>query len=326
MGHQMKLRRRKLLYLIAGAAALPAVSRVATAQTYPTRPVRLIVGFAAGTGPDIVARLTGEWLSERLGQQFVVEDRQGGASNIAVEAVIRAPADGYTLLQVTSANAINATLYSGLNFIRDIAPVASVAGAAFVLVVNPSFPAKTVAEFIAYAKANPGKINMGSSSTGTTPYMSAELFKMMAGIDIVHVPYRGTPQAINELLGGRLELVVADMSSIEYIKAGKLRALAVTTATRQDALPDIPTAGDFVPGYEASTWYGIGAPKNTPSEIIELLYTVVNAALADPRNKAHLADLGFTATARSPAEFEKLIAAETEKWAKVIRAANIKPQ
>jgi len=308
------------------ALAAIVVGSAAQAQNYPTRPVRLIVGFAAGTGPDIVARLTAEWLSERLGQQFVVEDRQGGASNIAVEAVVRAPPDGYTLLQVTSANAINATLYSGLNFIRDIAPIASVASAPFVLVVNPSFAAKTVAEFLAYAKANPGKINMGSSSTGTTPYMSGELFKMMAGIDIVHVPYRGTPQAINELLGGRLDLVVADMSSIEYIKAGKLRALAVTTATPQDALPGIPALGDSVPGYEASTWYGIGAPKNTPSEIIELLNTVVNAALADPRNKAHLADLGFTATARSPAEFEKLIAAETEKWAKVIRAANIKPQ
>ncbi|MGD0023487.1 MAG: tripartite tricarboxylate transporter substrate binding protein [Xanthobacteraceae bacterium] len=322
----MKLPRRKLLYLAAGAAALPALSRVATAQTYPTRPVRLIVGFAAGTGPDIVARLTAEWLSERLAQQFVVEDRQGGASNIAVEVVVRAPPDGYTLLQVTSANAINATLYSGLNFVRDIAPIASVASAPFVLVVNPSFPPKTVAEFLAYAKANPGKINMGSSSTGTTPYMSGELFKMMAGIDIVHVPYRGTPQAINELLAGRLELVVADMSSIEYIKAGKLRALAVTTATQQDALPDIPTLGDFVPGYEATTWYGIGAPRNTPSEIIELLNTATNAALADPKNKAHLADLGFTVNAHSPADFEKLIAEETEKWGNVIRAANIKPE
>jgi tripartite-type tricarboxylate transporter receptor subunit TctC len=322
----VKLPRRQFLHLAAGAAALPAASRFAWAQTYPTRPVRLIVGFAPGTGPDIIARLTGQWLSERLGQQFVIENRPGAGSNIAAEAVMRAPPDAYTLLQVTSANAINATLYSGLNFIRDIAPVASVARASFVMVVNPSSPTKTVSEFIAYAKSNPGKINMGSSSTGTTPYMSAELFKIMTGIDILHVPYRSTPQAITELLGGRLQLVFSDMSSIDHIRANTLRALAVTAATRQDALPDLPTVGDFVPGYEASTWYGIGAPKNTPHEIVERLNMEINAALADPKNRARLADLGFTALATSPADFGKLIAEETEKWGNVIRAANIKPE
>jgi tripartite-type tricarboxylate transporter receptor subunit TctC len=321
-----KLERRTFLKLAAGAATLPAMSTVASPQTYPARPAHLLVGFAAGSGPDIIARLTGEWLSERLGQQFIVENKPGAASNIAAGMVVRAPPDGYTLLQITSANAINATLYAGLDFVRDIAPVASVASAAFVLVVEPSFPAKTLAEFIAHAKANPGKINMGSSSTGTTPYMSGALFKMMAGIDVVHVPFRSTPQAVTELLGGRIELVVADMSSIEYVKTGKLRALAVTTMTRQDALPDVPTVADVVPGYEATTWYGLGTPKGTPPEIVQRLNGATNAALAQPKNRAQLADMGFTVTAGSPADFGKLIVAETEKWGKVTRAANLKPE
>jgi tripartite-type tricarboxylate transporter receptor subunit TctC len=321
-----KPERRMLLQLVANAAALAALSAVACAQTYPARPVHLAVGFAPGSGPDIIARLTAEWLSERLGQQFIVENRPGAASNIAAGMVVRAPPDGYTLLEITSANAINATLYAGLDFVRDIAPVASIASAAFVLVVEPSFAAKTLTEFIAHAKANPGKVNVGSSSTGTTPYMSTVLFKMMAGIDVLHVPFRSTPQAITELLGGRIELVVADMSAIEFIKAGKLRALAVTTTTRGDALPDVPTVADFVPGYEATTWYGLGAPKSTPSEIIERLNTATNAALAELKNKTQLADMAFTVTAGTPADFGKLIASETEKWGKVTRAANLKPE
>jgi tripartite-type tricarboxylate transporter receptor subunit TctC len=321
-----KLERRTLLQLVASAAVLTTLSAGACAQTYPARPAHLIVGFAPGSGPDIIARLTGEWLSERLGQQFIVENRPGAASNIAAGMVVRAQPDGYTLLEITSANAINATLYAGLDFARDIAPVASVASAAFVLVVEPTFSAKTLTEFIAQAKANPGKFNVGSSSTGTTPYMSAVLFKIMAGIDVLHVPFRSTPQAITELLGGRIELVVADMSAIEFIKAGKLRALAVTTTTRQDALPDVPTVADVVPGYEATTWYGLGAPKSTPSEIIERLNTATNAALAEPKNKTQLADMAFTVTAGSPADFENLIAKETEKWGKVTRATNLKPE
>jgi tripartite-type tricarboxylate transporter receptor subunit TctC len=325
-GAIMKLPRRKFLHLAAGAAALPALSRVAEAQIYPTRPVRLVVGFPAGSGPDVVARLTGQWLLERVGQQFVVENRVGASSDIATELVARAAPDGYTLLQVTPANAINATLYGGVNFNRDIAPVAGVARASFVLVVDPSFPAKTVPEFIAYAKANPGKLNMGSSSTGSAPYMSGALFKTMTNIDILQVPYRGTPQAITELLGGRLQLAVSDMSSIEYIHAGTLRALAVTAATRQDALPNVPTVGDFVPSYEASSWYGLAAPKNTPVEIINRLNSEINAALADPKLTARLANLGFTAISGSPADFGKLIADETVKWGKVIRTANIKPE
>jgi len=324
----MKLPRRQFLRLAAGAVALPAVSRVATAQTYPTKPVRIVVGFPPGSGPDVVARLTGQWLSEPLGQQFIIDNRPGAGSNIGAEAVARSPPDGYTLLQVTAANAINATLYDRLNFnfIRDIAPVASVARASFVVAVNPSFPAATVAEFIAYAKANPGNINMGSGATGTALHVSGELFRMMTGINILHVPYRGTPQAITELLGGRVQLIFADMSSIEHIRAGRLRALAVTAATGRDVLPDIPTVGDFVPGYEAGTWYGLGAPKNTPPEIVERLNKEIDAALADPKMKARLANLGYTVFASSPADFGKLIAEETEKWGKVIRAANIKPE
>ena len=282
----MKLPRRQFLHLAAGAAALPAVSRIAWAQAYPTRPVRIIVGFAAGGAADIIARLIGQWLSERLGQPFVIENRPGAGSNIATEAVVRAPPDGYTLLLVGTANAINATLYDKLNFnfIRDIAPVAGIIRVPNVMVVNPSVPAKTVPEFIAYAKANPGKINMASGGIGTAAHVSGELFKMMAGVDMVHVPYRGAAPALTDLLGGQVQVMFASMpSSIEHIRAGKLRALAVTTATRSEALPDIPTVGEFVPGYEASAWYGVGAPKDTPAEIVDKLNKEINAASPIPR-------------------------------------------
>ena len=325
----MTLPRRQFLHLAAGAAALPAVSRFAWAQTYPSRPVRMIVGFAAGGATDILARLIGQWLSERLGQPFVIENRPGAGSNIATEAVVRAPPDGYTLLLVGSPNAINATLYDKLNFnfIRDIAPVASIIRGALVMVVHPSVPAKTVPEFIAYAKANPGKINMASGGIGGITHIAGELFKMMAGVDMVHVPYRGVAPALTDLLGGQVQVIFANLApSIEYIRAGKLRALAVTTATRSEALPDIPTVGEFVPGYEASSWFGVGAPKNTPAEIVDKLNKEINAGLADPKIKARLADLGGTVLGGSPADFGKLIAEETEKWGKVIRAANIKPE
>ena len=325
----MRLPRRKFLHLAAGAAALPIASRIASAQGYPTRPVRLIVGYAPGGGVDIVARLISQWLSERLGQSFVVENRPGAATNIATEAVVRAPADGYTLLLADAAAAINATLYDKLNFnfIRDIAPVAGIIRAANVMEVNPSFPAKTVPEFIAYAKANPGRINFASGGNGAPPHVSGELFKMMTGVNIVHIPYRGLAPALTDLIGGQVQVMFGTMPpSIEYIRTGKLRALAVTTATRSAALPDIPTVGEFVPGYEASTWYGVGAPKNTPADIVEKLNREINAGLADPKLRARLADLGGTAIASSPAEFGKLIADETEKWGKVIRAANIKPE
>ncbi len=318
----MRIHRRRFLQLTGAAAA--AVPHRASALDYPIRPVRLVVGFAPGTGPDVIARLTGQWLSERTGQQFVVEDRPGAASNIAVDVVVNAPSDGYTLLQITSANAINATLYHRLSFMTDITPVASVAGASFAMVVNSRYHAKTLAEFIAEAKADPGKIIIGSSSTGTTPYMAAELFKMMSGTDILHVPYGGTPQAVTEVLAERVQLAFADMSSIEYIKSGSLRALAVTAAAREDALPHVPTVGEVVPGYEARTWYGVGAPKNASPEIIERLNREVNAALAEPKTRARLADLGFTAMPGSPAQFGKLIADETAKWGNVIQAANIK--
>jgi tripartite-type tricarboxylate transporter receptor subunit TctC len=317
----MKLSRRRVLHLVASAALVPTVPQIACAQGYPSRPIHLIVGFAAGNGPDIIARLTGEWLSQRLGQQVVVENRVGAASDIAVQAVVRAPPDGYTLLQITPANAINTTLSGGVEFIRDIAPVASVARGSFVIVVDPSFPAKTVSELIRYARANPDKVNLGSPGTGSAPYLSAALFKMMTGIDMLHVPYRSTSHAITELLGGRVQLVFADMSAIEFIKAGKLFALAVTTAAPQDILPGVPTVGEFVPGYEASTWYGIGAPRNTLVEIIEKLNKEINAGLADSKAQARLATLGFTVDASSPADFGKLIAEETEKWAKVTRFA-----
>jgi tripartite-type tricarboxylate transporter receptor subunit TctC len=325
----MKLPRRKFLHLAAGAAALPALSRVAWAQTYPTQPVRIIVGFAPAGGTDIMARLIGQWLSERLGQQFVIENRPGAGTNIATEAVVNAPPDGYTLLLACLPNASNATLYENLkfNFIRDITPVAGIGRDPFAIEVNPSVPVKTVPEFIAYAKANPGRINMASSGIGSGNHIFGEQFKMMTGVNLVHVPYRGAGPALVDLLGGQVQVMFASMSSsIEYVRTGKLRALAVTTATRLGALPDLPTVGDFVPGYEASFWYGVGAPKATPAEIVEKLNREINAGLADPKIKARLAGMGVTALPGSPADFNKLIAAETEKWGKVIRAANIKPE
>jgi tripartite-type tricarboxylate transporter receptor subunit TctC len=325
----MKLPRRSFLHVAAGAAALLAVSRIARAQAYPTRPVRIVVGFPAGGGTDITARLMGQWLSERLGQSFIIENRPGGGSNIGTEVVVRASADGYTLLMVGAFNAINATLYDKLNFnlIRDIAPVAGIIVVPNIMVINPSVPAATVPEFIAYAKANPGKLTMALSGAGTASHVAGELFKMMAGVDMVHVPYRGAGPALVDLLGGQVQgMFVTMSSSIEYVRAGKLRALAVTTATRSEALPQIPTVDEFVPGYEASSWYGIGAPRNTPVEVIDKLNEAINAGLADPKIKARLADLGGDVLALSPAEFGKLIADETEKWSKVIRAANIKPE
>jgi tripartite-type tricarboxylate transporter receptor subunit TctC len=325
----MKLPRRNFLQLAAGAAALPAVSRFAWAQAYPSRPVRLIVGFAPGGATDIMARLIGQWLSERLGQQFIVENRPGAASNVATEAVVNAPPDGYTLLVATSVNAINATLYEKLNFnlIRDVAPVASIHREPFVMEVNPSVPVKTVPEFIAHAKANPGKINMASAGIGSGNHVAGELFKMMTGVNLVHVPYRGAGPALVDLLGGQVQVMFATMSSsIEYVRGGKLRALAVTTATRSPVLPDIPTVAEFVPGYESSFWSGVGAPKNTPPGIVDKLNREINAALADPKFKARLADLGGTALSGSPADFRKFIADETEKWAKVVKFAGLKPE
>jgi tripartite-type tricarboxylate transporter receptor subunit TctC len=324
----MKLPRRNFLHLAACTAALPAVSRVAWAQAYPTRPVRLIEGFGAGSAPDVLARLIGQSLSEQLGQSFVVENRSGANSNIATDAVARASPDGYTLLLITSANAINATLYDKLNynFIRDIVPIASIVRVPLVMEVHPSVPARTVAEFIAYAKANPGKINMASAATGGLTHVAGELFKMMAGVDLFHVPYRGA-QVFPALLAGEAQVYVGPLlSSIGYVRAGNLRALAVTTTTRSPVLPDIPALSETLPGYEASTWYGIGAPKNTPAEIIKRLNTQVNASLADANFQARLANLGATVLPGSPAEFAKLIADETEKWGKVIRTANIKAE
>jgi tripartite-type tricarboxylate transporter receptor subunit TctC len=323
----MKLPRRAFLRLGAAAAALPALSHSSWAQTYPSRPVRSIVGFGAGTAADIVARLIGQWLSERLGQPFIVENRPGAGSNMGARAVVRAPADGHTLLLVTTTNAINATLYNNLDFnlVRDITPVGGLILVPNVMVVNPAVPAKTVPEFIAYAKANPGKMNMASTGNGTVPHVSGELFSMMAGVNMVHVQYRGAPQALTDLLGGQVQVYFASTTvSIEHIRAGRLRALAVTTARRSEALPDIPTVGDFLPGYESSLWFGIGVPKNTPVEIIDKLNIEINAGLADPKIKALVADMGGTVLAGSPAEFGKLVANDTEKWAKVIRAANIK--
>jgi tripartite-type tricarboxylate transporter receptor subunit TctC len=325
----MKLPRREFLYLAGGAAALSAASRITWAQAYPSRPVSLIAGFAPGGGVDITARLVGQWLSERLGQQFVIENRPGAAGNIGTEAVVRARADGYTLLLAGSFNTINATLYDklSLNFIRDIAPVAGVMRYPYVMVVNPSLPAKSVPEFIAYAKANLGKLNMASPGSGSGDHIAGELFKMMAGVDMVHVPYRGIALALGDLLGGQVQVAFASMpSAIQYIRAGQLRALAVVTATRSDLLPDVPTVAEFLPGYEASSWYGVGAPKATPAEIIDKLNKEINASLADPKNKVRLANLGGDALALSPAEFGKLIANETEKWGKLIRTLNIKAE
>ena len=326
----MKLpHRRHVLRLAAGAAALPAVSRMAWAEIYPSRPVRMVAPFAAGGGADILARLIGQWLSERLGQPFVIENRPGAAGNIGTEAVVKSLPDGYTMLLAGSPNTINATLYDKLNFnfIRDIAPVAGIVRFPFVMAVHPSVLAKTVPEFIAHAKANAGKLNMASGGIGATPHVAGELFQMMTGVRMIHVPYRGAGPALTDLLAGQVQVYFANtIASIEYIRAGKLRALAVTTATRSEALPDIPTVGEFVPGYEASGWSGIGAPKGTPAEIVEKLNREINAGLADPRMKARLADLGGEVLSLSPADFSKLIAEETEKWAKVIRAANIKAE
>ena len=325
----MKLpHRRQFLHLAAGAAALPAVSRFAWAQAYPTRPVRIIVGTPAGGGLDIVARLVGQWLSERLGQPFVIENRPGAGTNIGTEVVVRAAPDGYTLLLIVTANAINATLYEKLNFnfVRDIAPVGTISREPYIMLVIPSFPAKTVPEFIAYAKANPGTINMASAGAGTGTHVAGELFKMMSGTNMQHVPYRGGAPVLTDLIGGQVQVYFGLISgSIEYVRAGKLRALAVTTASRSNALPDIPTMGDFLPGYEASAFYGVGAPKNTPAEIVDRLNKEINAAIADPKIRARLDDLASMALAGSPTDFGKHIADETEKWGKVIRAANIKP-
>jgi tripartite-type tricarboxylate transporter receptor subunit TctC len=325
----MKLIRRQFLQLAAGAAALPASPRIALAQTYPARPVHLVAPFAAGGGSDITGRLIGQWLSERLGQPFIIENRPGGGSNIGTEAVVMARPDGHTLLLVGAFNAVNATLYDKLNFnfIRDIAPVAGIIVVPNVMVVNLSVPAKTVPELIAYAKANPGKLSMASAGIGAPGHLAGELFKLMAGVDLVHVPYRSSGPALTDLLGGQVQITFPTaVASIEYIKAGRLRALAVTTAARSEALPDLPTVDEFVRGYEASNWYGIGAPKNTPTEIVDKLNREINAALADPKLKARLSDLGGTVLALSPADFGKLIAEETEKWGKVIRAAGIRAE
>jgi tripartite-type tricarboxylate transporter receptor subunit TctC len=326
----MKLPRRHFLHLAAGAAALPAISRIARAQGYPAHPVRIVSGAAAGTSQDIVARLVGQWLSERLGQQFIVENRPGATSNTATEAVVRAPADGYTLLLVDPGPTINATLFDKLsyNFIRDIAPVASFSRFPYVMVVNPSVPAKTLPEFIAYATNNPGKLNFASPGIGTGPHVAGELLKMMAGVNIVHVPYRGNgPAALTDLLAGQVQVFfVTSALSIEHIRAGRLRPLAVTTAARSEMLPDIPTVGEFFPGFEASSVSGLGAPKNTPAEIIEHLNREINAALADPKMKGRLADLGGTVLPGSPADFGKLIAEEVEKWGKVVKFSGLKAE
>jgi tripartite-type tricarboxylate transporter receptor subunit TctC len=325
----MKLCRRRFLQLAAGAAALPAISRIARAQGYPLRPVRLIVGFTPGSGPDFFARLMGQWLSERLGQQFLVENRPGAGTNIGTEVVVRAPADGYTLLMVGAPNAINTTLYDKLsfNFLRDIAPVAGITRESLVMVVHPSFPAKTVPEFIAYAKANPRKVTMASSGIGSSTHVSGELFKMMAGIDMIHVPYGGGGQVITDLMAGHVQVGFMGLSVVvEHIRSGKVRGLAVTTTTRSDLLPDIPTVGDFVPGYQASAFWGVGAPRNTPAEIINKLNKEINAGLSDPGLMRRLPEGANAVLAGSPAGFAKLIAEETEKWGKVIRAAGIKPE
>jgi len=323
----MKFPRRQFLRLAAGGATLPAASRLAWGQTYPTRPARIIVGSLPGGTPDILGRLMGQCLSERLGQPFVIENRPGAGGNTGTEAVVRAPADGHTLLLVTTANAINATLYDKLNFnfIHDIAPVAGIVRQPYVMLVHPSVPARTVSEFINYAKANPGKLNMASAGKGTGTHVAGELLMMLAGFNMVHVPYRGAAPAMTDLYAGQVQVMFSvPVNSIEHVKAGKLRALAVTTATRSEVLPEIPTVGEFVPGYEVSAWFGIGAPSNTPAEIVDKLNSEITAALADTKIKAGLADEGGGQLALSPAGFGKLIAEETEKWAKVVRAANIR--
>jgi tripartite-type tricarboxylate transporter receptor subunit TctC len=323
----MKLPRRRFLHLAAGTVVLPAIFRNARAQTYPARPVRMIVGFTPGGPTDIAARLMGQWLSERFGQPFVIENRPGAGSNIGTEAVVNSAPDGYTLLVVSTSATVSTTFYRNLSFnlIRDIAPVAGIVRVPLVMVVNPSVPAKTVPEFIAHAKANPGKINMASVGNGTTPHMAGELFKMMAGVDMLHVPYRGAAPALTDLIGGRGQVMFEGMLSlIEHIRVGRLRPLAVTPATRSQVLSDVPTVGEFLPGYEASVWFGVGAPRNTPAEIIDTLNKEINAGLADPKLEARLRELGGTALALSPAELGKLFAEDTEKWGKVVRAANIK--
>ncbi len=323
----MKLARRKFLHLAAGTAALPAVSRLAMAQTYPTRPVRIIVGYAAGGSTDIAARLMGQWLSERLGRPFIIENRTRFAGNIAAKAVVDAPPDGYTLLLDVDSNAINATLYDDLNFnyIRDIAPVAGIIRFPFVMVVGPSFPATTVPEFIAYAKANLGKVNMASAGVGSGNHLRGELFKIMAGVNMIHVPYRGEAPALADMLGGQVQVIFSTMpATLEYIMSGRLRPLAVTTAARSEALPNIPTVGEFLPRYDAVGWHGVGVPKHTPTEIIDKLNKEINAGLADPKLKARFADLGAAAFPGSPADYGKFVGEQTEKWANVIRAANIK--
>lgn len=323
----MEFPRRTFLRLAAGAAAWPAAPRMARAEAYPSRLVRIVVGFAAGGATDIQARLMGQWLSDRLGQQFIVENRAGASGNIGTEAVVKSPADGYTLLQIVTPHAINAALYSNLNFdfIRDIAPVICSAKLAYVVVVNPSVPATTIPEFIAYAKASPGKMNYGSAGPGTPQNIACELFKMMAGVDLVHVPYRGGAPATTDLLAGHLQVIFSPVSeSIQFIKAGKLRPLAVTTTTRLDVLPDVPTVADFVPGYEASGFAGIGVPRSTPADIISLLNKELNAGLADTKVRARIEELGGTVAGGSPAEFATVISDATEKWAKVIKFAGIK--
>jgi tripartite-type tricarboxylate transporter receptor subunit TctC len=326
----MKLpHRRQFLHLAASAAALPAVSRMARAQTYPTRPVRLMVGSPPGGQLDIIARLIGQWLSERLGQPIIVDNRPGAGTNLATEAVVRAPADGHMLLLASATAAINATLYDNLsfNFTRDTAPIASINRIPIVLEVHPSFSARTVSELIAYAKSNPGKVNMGTPSKGTGPFMAAELFKMMTGVNVVHVPYRGDAQVLTDLMGGQVQTAFGGVSaSIEHIKAGKLRALAVTTAARLEDLPDIPTVGASVPGYEASGWCGVVAPKNTSTEIVDKLHKQIGAGLTDPKFRAQLSNLGVTPLALSPTDFGKFIGDETEKWGKVVKFAGLKPE
>ena len=325
----MKLHRRTLLQLAGGAVASAAFPGPASALDYPTRPVRIVCGFTAGGGVDITARLIGQWLSERLGQSFVTEDRPGAGGNIGTEAVVRAAPDGYTLLLATVPNSVNASLFHNLSFdfIRDVAPVAGIIRVPMVMLVNPSVPATTVAEFISYARANPEKVNMASAGNGTAPHMAGELFKMMAGVNLVHVPYRGQAPALTDLMGGHVQVFFATSpGTTDYIKTGKLRALAVTTAARVAELPEVPTVGDFVPGYEASQWYGIGVPRNTPAEIVEKLNREINAAIADPGMRSRFAAIGGEPLPGSPAEFGKLIAEETEKWAKVVRTAGIKPE
>ena len=324
----MKLsHRRQFLHLAAGAAAMPAVSRIAQAQAYPTQPVHWVVGYTPGGGNDIFARLMGQWLQERLGQPFVIENRPGAGSNIATEVVVNAPADGYTLLLANFANASNASLYNNLkfNFIRDITPIAGIIRVPNLMLVNLSVPAKTIPEFIAYAKANPGRVNMGSAGIGSTGQLAGELLKMMAGVNFTHVPYRGNAPALTDLLSGQVQVLFASLpSSIEYIRTGKLRGLAVTSTMRSQASPDLPTVAEFVPGYEVCSWYGIGSPRNTPADVVKTLNREVNAGLADPRLKAQLSDQGGIEMPGTPADFGKLIADETEKWAKVIRSANIR--